>query len=101
VEIIFEGRKKTKQLLVRVHPALLCERDYVNQFSVSERRYDATPDGLLRAIVESKEVLAQLRRGFCETCLALRPPQKKLKTKGLPACALCVLKGAMNSGATK
>jgi hypothetical protein len=101
VDIDVERRKKTVKLLVRVSPALLCERDYVNQFSVSERRYDATPDGLLRAIVESKEIFAQLRRGYCETCLALQPPKKKLKIKGLPACALCVLTGAMNDGATK
>ena len=98
-EFIYERRKKQNRLLVRVHPALVVHEDYLDQHPVFERRYDATAAGMLSAIVDSKAALASLRRGFCETCLALERPRKRLKGNGLPACPECVLAVALGSRA--
>jgi len=95
VTIDYERRKKTSRILVRVHPGLYCEKDYRSQQSAFERRYDATSDGLLAGIVDAKSALANLKRGWCETCLALEPPKRKLKGNGLPSCAGCVLSNAL------
>ena len=95
VTIDYERRKKASRIFVGVHPGLYCEQDYRNQILAFERRYAATSDGLLAAIVDAKGALTSMKRGWCETCLALEPPRKKLKGKGLPSCAGCVLSAAL------
>ena len=57
---------------------------------IKATQYPLTQDGLLRAIVESKETIADIRkRGLCPTCEADDPPKKKLKGPGMPKCCGC------------
>jgi hypothetical protein len=90
----YEPKKKNSRLLVFVRPTKFGPEDTSTR-DLFERRYDATTDGLLAAISDTKEVLERLRRGLCETCLAREPPRKKLKGKGLPSCTFCVFAGAL------
>ncbi len=59
---------------------------------LTSEEYPLTQDGLLRAIVESKETIADIRkRGLCPTCEADEPPRKRLKGPGMPKCCGCSL----------
>ncbi len=96
IVVQWEGRSKSSaRLRVQVMEALLTDEDYVTkQEAVFEKFYPATSDGLLAGMVDAKEALANLKRGFCEQCLAQRPPQRKLKGKGFAVCNGCAVSAA-------
>ena len=99
-EFLFEDRRnKPRRLVVRVWPALEKPSDYVNQFTVSERYYEFTPEGLISGISDGKAALRNLKRGWCEPCLGLERPRKRLKGTGLPLCPECLLSAALSSSA--
>ncbi len=54
--------------------------------------YQFTPDGLLRALVDAKERIADhLKRGGCPDCEAQEPPKKRARALGMPKCCACVI----------
>ena len=93
VEIQLVGRKMNK-LLVKVRPAV-APGDAEILTCVWEQTFDATTEGMLAAIVESRPALASLKRGFCESCCAAEPPRKRLKCANLQMCPDCVLARAL------
>jgi len=93
IEIQLVGRKMNK-LLVRVRPAVAPPGDG-HHLIVWEYTVAATTEGMLAAIVDSGAVLANLKRGLCESCAAAEPPRKKLKCAGLQMCPDCVLARAL------
>jgi hypothetical protein len=92
----WEGRSKNSaRLRVQVMEALRTDDDYVTKHdAVFEKFYPATSDGLLAGMVDAKEALVNLKRGFCEPCLALTPSQRKLKGKGFAVCGGCAVSAA-------
>ncbi len=89
IVVEWQGRSKKSSagLRVAVMEAFLVEEDYTTkQDPVFEKFYPATSDGLLAGMVDAKEALANLKRGFCEQCLAHKPPERKLKGKGFAVC---------------
>ncbi len=87
-------RGRLSGLRVTVEIAVTEARDYGTNRPAFDRAFPATSDGLLAGIVESREVLANLKRGLCEPCLALRPPEKKMKGVGFAVCGGCALSAA-------
>jgi len=94
IEIQLTGKKMNK-LLVKVRPAVAPRAETGHYTSVWEQTFDATTEGMLAAIVESRPALASLKRGFCESCCAAEPPRKRLKCAGLQMCPDCVLARAL------
>ena len=59
---------------------------------LTSEEYPVTHDGLMRAIVESKQTIADHRkRGICPTCATRTHPRRRLKGPGMPRCCGCSL----------
>ncbi len=82
-----------RTLLVEIRtPTFISEdsNDIWHNDCITATDYPLTQDGLLRAIVEAKKMIADIRkRGLCPTCEADDPPRKKLKGPGMPKCCGC------------
>jgi hypothetical protein len=56
--------------------------------------YDATPKGLMEAITDGKRVMKRYRvDGLCKECET--PDRKRLRGEGMPHCASCIIKKAL------
>ena len=90
-----ESTKIAGRIRITVEIAIVEEADYTaNHRHAFDKTYPATSEGLLAGMVESKEAQTNLRRGLCEQCLALTPPQKKMKGKGFAVCGGCAVSAA-------
>jgi hypothetical protein len=97
IVVEWQGRSKKSSagLCVAVMEAFLTNEDYTTkQDPVFEKFFPATPDGLLAGMVEAKEAVANLKRGFCEQCLAHKPPERRLKGTGFEVCNGCAVSAA-------
>jgi hypothetical protein len=68
--------------------------NFYTQPVVFEQQYQATTDGLLRAVVDVKATLSDLeRRGCCPDCASDVPTYKKrrLCAAGMPKCCECMI----------
>ena len=52
-----------------------------------------TPEGLNKLLHWAQETVANLKRrgGYCQPCLALEPPRKRLRVHGQTRCVRCFL----------
>ena len=61
---------------------------------IYDGHYDATPKGLMNAITDGKRVMKRYREdGLCTDCAT--PERKRLRGAGLPYCAPCIVKKAL------
>jgi hypothetical protein len=68
------------------------EHNYAAEHPLFMAEYTWTPDGLLEALVDAKERVADHRkRGFCPDCESLEPPLKRARAIGMPKCCSCVM----------
>jgi hypothetical protein len=95
VQFLEAHPRRNIRLRVAVMEAFLTNEDYTTkQDPVFEKFFPATSAGLLAGIVEAKEAVANLKRGFCEQCLARKPSERKLKGKGFEVCNGCAVSAA-------
>ena len=63
---------------------------------IATKRFACTGDGLLEAIVWSKEMTKKWHDGTCPSCASTEgPPLKRLKANNMPECCDCVLSKAV------
>ena len=100
INLFFCRRKKETHISVRLDGPLEAwgDRPYHMRAWIAEEAFPCDGNGLLSAIVWARDAQRRLRdEGVCPGCKNANGdlPKKRLKLKGMPKCARCVLKDAV------
>ena len=100
INLFFCRRKKETHISVRLDGPLEAwgDRPYHLRAWIAEEAFPCDGNGLLSAIVWARDAQRRLRdEGVCPGCKNAdgNLPKKRLKLKGMPKCARCVLKDAV------